>query len=138
MSEENTTSFYQNILDNIDDLIITINEDDKIIKINKSAEKMLLEINKNKTSEHPLVYIGDCLFDYLNFDDNKYKHKYKIVEDVVFKTKTYIIKASSVSISDVNLRDVSEDIDHSNLIEKECFLFNVSHEIRTPLNGISE
>ena len=26
--------------------------------------------------------------------------------------------------------------DENNLLEKECFLFNISHEIRTPLNGI--
>ena len=131
MSEENTTSFYQNILDNIDDLIITLNEDDKIIKINKSAEKMLLEIKKKQTSERPLVCIGDSLFDYLNLklDDNK--HKYKIVEDKLSKTKTYIIKPFNEEES-----SRIEESCHTNMIEKECFLFNVSHEIRTPLNGI--
>ena len=151
MSEEFTKSIYQNILDNIDDLIIITNKnDDKIIKINKSAEKILLENKKNKDTEknnerntegineknneidnernneinNEENIIGSYLSDYFNLNDNKYKYKYKIVDELEYKT--YIIKSESVV----------DECEHNALIEKECFLFNVSHEIRTPLNGI--
>jgi signal transduction histidine kinase/CheY-like chemotaxis protein len=149
MSEEFTKSIYQNILDNIDDLIIITNKnDDKIIKINKSAEKILLENKKIKDNKrnnegvnermneeindkmndkiNDIIneenIIGSYLSDYFNLNDNKYK--YKIVDELEYKT--YIIKSESVV----------DECEHNALIEKECFLFNVSHEIRTPLNGI--
>jgi len=103
----------ESILDEIDDSIITINNKDLIININKSAE-VLLNLPKSSV-------LGSLLSDY---DLSIYTYKTVIINDC----KTYIIKQPITK----NI----ENKDHNNLMEKECFLFNVSHEIRTPLNGI--
>jgi nitrogen-specific signal transduction histidine kinase len=103
----------ESILDEIDDSIITINNNNLIININKSAG-ILLNLPKSQI-------LGTLLSE---FDLSSYK--YKIVNQN--ESKTYIIKQP--------ITKNVEDKDHNNLMEKECFLFNVSHEIRTPLNGI--
>ncbi len=106
---------YTNILDNINDIIIIINNiNNNILYINNSAEK-LFKVNKNEV-------IGKTISTLIN-DFNSFN--YKIVDNN--NTKTYIITPST-----------SKNIcyDENNLLEKECFLFNISHEIRTPLNGI--
>ncbi len=103
----------ESVLDEIDDSIIIINNNNLIININKSTEDLL---NLPKS-----MILGSLLSD---FDLSIYKYKIVNQNDC----KTYIIKQSITK----NI----EDKDHNNLMEKECFLFNVSHEIRTPLNGI--
>lgn len=106
---------YTNILDNINDIIIIINNiNNNILYINNSAEK-LFKVNKNEL-------IGKTISTLIN-DFNSFN--YKIVDNN--NTKTYIITPS-------NNKNICYD--ENNLLEKECFLFNISHEIRTPLNGI--
>ncbi len=126
MSKEEIT---YNILNNIDETIITTDKNDKIININNSGEKLL----KNNKTNILGYYISDFLdlklYKYKiiennnenNNDNNNQNHK-NINND---NTKTYIIKSTDI-----------DEYDHNALMEKECFLFNVSHEIRTPLNGI--
>jgi signal transduction histidine kinase/CheY-like chemotaxis protein len=105
---------YIKILDNINEIVIIVNNtNNNIIHINNSAEKLF------KVSINQIV--GKSINTLIN-DFNSFT--YKIVDDET--TKTYIITPNSQNICN----------DENNLLEKECFLFNISHEIRTPLNGI--
>ncbi len=105
---------YTSIFDNINEIIIIVNLNNNILYINNSAEK-LFKVNL------PDV-IGKSINLLINDFNSFY---YKIVENE--NTKTYIITAN---------HNKNICYDENNLLEKECFLFNISHEIRTPLNGI--
>jgi signal transduction histidine kinase/CheY-like chemotaxis protein len=122
MSKEEIIYNY-NILNNIDETIITIDKDNKITNINNSGEKLL------KTDKSNIIgyYISDFL-------DLKL-YKYKIIENNIENNENNIENIKTYIIKSLKVNDIDE-YDHNALMEKECFLFNVSHEIRTPLNGI--
>jgi signal transduction histidine kinase/CheY-like chemotaxis protein len=114
--EDNHYNILNNIINNIDESIIIVNLDNIIININKSAENIF------KTTYEKII--GKSLNNLIpNLNSLNRLYTYKIVEDNL--TKTYIIKK--------NQSNEKEDV---NILDKECFLFNISHEIRTPLNGI--
>jgi len=102
------------IFDNIEEIVISVNQHNEIINLNLAAEKRL-DINKSSIIG---VDIQKLIFD-LKLENYKIIHE----DDI----KIYIIKKKN--------EDNNESL-QNNVIDKECFLFNVSHEIRTPLNGI--
>ncbi len=102
------------IFDNIEEIVISVNQHNEIINLNLAAEK-ILDINKSSILG---VNIQKLIFD-LKLEN------YKIIQED--DITIYIIKKNI----DHNLESSQNDV-----IDKECFLFNVSHEIRTPLNGI--
>jgi signal transduction histidine kinase len=109
-------NMFNNIINNIDDGIIIVDLKDIIININKTIETIFHTTNTK--------IIGESIHNLIpNLNSLNRLYTYKIIEDN--QTKTYIIKK--------NKSYESEDI---NVLDKECFLFNISHEIRTPLNGI--
>jgi signal transduction histidine kinase len=109
---------YTSIFDNINDIIIIVNLNNIILYINNSAEK-LFKVNASEI-------VGQSISTLINDFNSFY---YKIVENE--HTKTYIITPNHHMNHTKNIC-----YDENNLLEKECFLFNISHEIRTPLNGI--
>lgn len=109
---------YTSIFDNINDIIIIVNLNNIILYINNSAEK-LFKVNATEI-------VGQSISTLINDFNSFY---YKIVENE--HTKTYIITPNYNNNHTKNIC-----YDENNLLEKECFLFNISHEIRTPLNGI--
>jgi signal transduction histidine kinase len=101
------------IFDNIEEIVISVNQHNEIINLNIAAEK-ILDINKASIIG---INIQKLILD-LKLEN------YKIIQED--DIKIYIIKKNVEVIENYQ----------NNMIDKECFLFNVSHEIRTPLNGI--
>ncbi len=115
------TKLNMSIFDNIDESIIIINSNNQIIEINHQA-KIMFKINNE------LNIIGENINKLItDFELFNRIHTYKIIEED--GNKIYIIKKKYHS-------DLDENDDNINILNKECFLFNISHEIRTPLNGI--
>lgn len=99
------------IFDNIEDIVISVDSNNKIININLAAEKMI------QTSKDSILGLNiNNLIEKLGLIN------YKIIQDG--DLKIYIIKKSNDTLC------------YSQVQDKECFLYNVSHEIKTPLNGI--
>jgi signal transduction histidine kinase len=108
------------IFDNIEDIVISVDFNNKIININLAAEKMI------QTSKDSILGLNiNNLIERLGLIN------YKIIQEEDFKI--YIIKKSSEKVCD-GYNNNQEKI--NDVKDKECFLYNISHEIRTPLNGI--
>jgi len=113
------------ILDNIEESIIIVNSNHQIIEINHQT-KLLFKINNEAD------VIGESINKLIpDFELFNRLHTYKLIEED--GNKIYIIKKNhNYNCSGED----NENDDNINILNKECFLFNISHEIRTPLNGI--
>ena len=112
------------IFNNIDDGIITVNLNNIILSINSSAEK-IFSLNKYQIKSLN-ININELISRIPNFNNI---YKLKIINNN--ETNIYIIKFNFNSLEKSFIKN-----DFNEIREKECFLFNISHEIRTPLNGI--
>jgi signal transduction histidine kinase/CheY-like chemotaxis protein len=118
---DSNTKLNISIMDNIDESIIITNLNNQIIEINHQS-KILFKI------DNELNIIGENINKLItDFELFNRLHTYKIIEED--GNKIYIIKKKYNA-------DSNENDDNINILNKECFLFNISHEIRTPLNGI--
>lgn len=145
---------YESLFMNFEDLIIVIDNSNRIVNLNKSALRSL-DQNKNNVigmtieeafSKWPdyvkkfydntldnddLIFSKENIKSYFNFQ------MVPIISDVGNVVGKYIIlhDVTELKTTIVQLEEEREKADKANTA-KSRFLANMSHEIRTPLNGI--
>lgn len=126
----------ETIFNSMDSGIIAVDNENRVISINPSAE-LLLGIKKNITGEKLTDYVTDSeINDFLNNQDENDK-QITILHPIERNIK---IKKSEMLDKKVNLGKVIsfQDITDMKRVElmRSQFVANVSHELKTPLTSI--
>ena len=137
-----TKAAANNVLQALNDGVITLDEHFKIISYNNIAEKVFLGISQYKTigeiSEFPLQVLVEEDKNEFIVDGRNYEGHINRLRDVDGDVRGYTILFTDVTdtveyINNVNLmREKAETANKA----KSQFLANMSHEIRTPMNAI--
>lgn len=161
---ENTKRYFQLVLENAADGIITINSDGKIQSTNKSAELIFgysedefknMNINTLLPNEHHKKhngYLNDWKdgkeINIIGMSDRELYVKHKSGKELPIEIAVTEVKNEGENFFTAFVKDITErkktadalkearvKAESANLA-KSIFLANMSHEIRTPMNGI--
>ena len=124
----------ESIFNSIDNGIVALDDEDKVISINPAAE-MLLGIKKNITGEKLTDYITD--HDIKEFLENPEEEDKEVtilhpIERNIKIKKTRIIEKKVSKV--ITFQDIT-DMKRVELMRSQ-FVANVSHELKTPLTSI--
>ncbi len=137
-----TKAAANNVLQALNDGVITLDEHFKVISYNQTAEKVFPDIANYQTigeiSEFPLQVLVEEDKNEFIVDGRNYEGHINRLRDVDGDVRGYTILFTDVTdvvehIKSINLmREKAEDANRA----KSQFLANMSHEIRTPMNAI--
>ncbi len=160
-STESSGMFYQAALDNVSDLVFTINEDLKITFINKALLTFFKDQGLNlPVTGRKLINLYPLLGDKYEQEFRNVLHSGQVIENeksiTINKQEiTFLSRKSPImlenrvlgvacSMKNVSyLKDLRSDLDiqkasiEKDLSEKTRLLATMSHEIRTPMNGVN-
>lgn len=129
---KNEKKLLSNILNNIEEGLIIIDKNKKIVLANKYIKEILsFEI----TTEYIWEVLKDSKFN--NFLDNVIKNRGKIGFEIILNKRYFYV--TSVYIKSLNFISIFfYDITEIKKVEniKKSFISNVSHELKTPLTSI--